>query len=99
MADGHAPWSWDTSHPHDRAHACVPRTWMRGEPFSSEAVRQALRGMVASVESIEVVERFGASSAEVARLRVSPSDGRAPFTVIGKSATGAGLADARQELR
>jgi aminoglycoside phosphotransferase (APT) family kinase protein len=67
------------------------------EPFSSEAVMRALRGF--AVASVEIVERLDASSAEVARLRVTLADGRAPFTVIGKSAAGSGLAAARRELR
>ena len=54
-----------------------------GAPFSAQAVRHALRGAVASVE---VVETFKASSAEVARLRITPPDGGAPFTAVGKSA-------------
>lgn len=67
------------------------------EPFSSEAVARALRGF--AIASVEVVERLDASSAEVARLRVTLSGGREPFTVIGKSAAGSGLAAARRELR
>jgi hypothetical protein len=67
------------------------------KPFSFEVVRRALRGF--AVASVEIVERLDASSAEVARLRVTLSDGRAPFTVIGKSAAGSGLAAARRELR
>ena len=66
-------------------------------PFSPEAVMHALSG--AAVASVEVVETFPASSARVARLRVGFSDGRAPLTAIAKSATGAGLAAARRELR
>lgn len=61
------------------------------------AVAHALRG--AAVASVDVVETFPASSAEVARLCVRFSDGRAPLTAIGKCATGAGLAAARRELR
>ncbi|HWU89989.1 MAG TPA: aminoglycoside phosphotransferase family protein, partial [Kofleriaceae bacterium] len=70
---------------------------MMSEPFSSEAVMHALRDV--AVASVDVIETFRASSAEVARLRVALSDGREPFTAIGKSATGAGLAAARRELR
>jgi hypothetical protein len=65
--------------------------------FSVEAVTQALRG--AAVASVEVVARFPASSARVARLRVAFQDGREPLIVIGKSASGAGLSAARRELR
>jgi hypothetical protein len=66
-------------------------------PFSIEAVTSALSG--AALASVEVVESFCASSAEVGRLRLTAADGRTSFTVIGKSATGAGLAAARRELR
>jgi aminoglycoside phosphotransferase (APT) family kinase protein len=68
---------------------------MLSEPFSVEAVRRALRGV--AVASVDVVETFEASSGEVARLRVTFPEGRSSFTVIGKSATGAGLAAARRE--
>jgi len=70
---------------------------MMSEPFSPEAVMHAFPG--AAVASVEVVETFPASSAEVARLRVGFSDGHEPLTVIAKSATGAGLAAARREVR
>jgi hypothetical protein len=60
-------------------------------------VARALPGF--AVASVEIVERFDSSSADVARLRVRLSDGREPFTVVGKSTTGAGLAAARRELR
>lgn len=66
-------------------------------PFSPDVMMRALRGV--TVASVDVLEMFPASSAEVARLRVTSSDGHEPFTAIGKSATGAGLAAARQELR
>jgi len=67
------------------------------EAWSIDAVRHALGD--ARAESVAVVERFPASCAEVARLRVAFSGGREPWTVIGKSARGAGLAAARRERR
>lgn len=70
---------------------------MTRESFSAEAVARALRDV--AVMSVEVIETFASSTAEVARLRITPSDGRAPFTAIGKCATRAGLAAARRELR
>jgi len=66
-------------------------------PFSLETVQRALGG--ATMASVEVVEWLDASMAEVARLRITPSDGGAPFTVIGKSAAGVCLDAARRELR
>ena len=69
---------------------------MTGERFSPDAVAHALGG--AAVASVEVVETFVASATEVARLSVRFSDGRAARSVIGKSATGAGIAAARREL-
>jgi hypothetical protein len=68
---------------------------MAPSPFSIDVVTRALGERVASVE---VVERFAASGAEVARLQVEGPDGRSR-TVIGKSATGTGLAAARCERR
>lgn len=68
---------------------------MMSESFSVEALGRALRGT--AVASVEVVETFEASSGEVARLRVTFSDERAPLTAIGKSARGAGLAAVRRE--
>ena len=66
-------------------------------PFSAEVVARALGE--AAVTSVEIVETFDSSTAEVARLRVVPSEGREPFTAVGKSATRAGLPSARRELR
>jgi hypothetical protein len=67
---------------------------MRSEPFTERAVTAALQD--AGVVSVEVVERFAGSSAEVARLRIGFSDGGSR-TVIGKAAMGPGLAAARRE--
>jgi len=65
--------------------------------FSVEAVRHALGDP--GVASVEIATPFAASAAEVARLIVRFSDGRAPVTVVGKLATGPGLAAARRERR
>jgi len=70
---------------------------MTAVSFTLEAVTSALRS--GDWASVEVVERFPASSAEVARLRLGSADGRRSCTVIGKSATGAGLEAARRERR
>ena len=68
---------------------------MAHEPFAIDAVTHALGG--ADVASVEIVETFAATAAQVARLRVRFSDGRDPLTAIGKTASGAGLAAARRE--
>jgi hypothetical protein len=70
---------------------------MTGLAFSVEAVRLALGDP--GVASVEVAAPFTASAAEVARLVVRFSDGSDPITVIGKAATGPGLAAARRERR
>jgi aminoglycoside phosphotransferase (APT) family kinase protein len=62
--------------------------------FSVADVGEALGRRVFGVD---VVERFAASAAEVARLRVLPAD-RDELQVIGKYATGAGVAGARREV-
>ena len=58
--------------------------------FSVEAVRRALADP--AVASVQVIETFPASTAEVARLAVRYSDNRPPAVVIGKHATGDGVA-------
>jgi aminoglycoside phosphotransferase (APT) family kinase protein len=67
-----------------------------GEGFSPDAVARALRD--AAVAAVDVVEIFDATVAEVARLSVRFSDGRPARRVIGKLATGAGVAPTRREL-
>jgi aminoglycoside phosphotransferase (APT) family kinase protein len=63
--------------------------------FSIADVGEALGRQVVGVD---VVERFAASAAQVARLRVRFED-RDELSVIGKYATGAGVAAARREVR
>jgi aminoglycoside phosphotransferase (APT) family kinase protein len=65
--------------------------------FSVEAVRRALAEP--AVASVQVIETFPASAAEVARLAVRFSDNRPPAVVVGKHATGDGVAAVRRELR
>lgn len=65
--------------------------------FPLDAVTRALQG--APVRSVEVIERFGECSADVARLRILFFDGRPPLVVIAKRSTGRHLAAARRELR
>ncbi len=65
--------------------------------FPLDAVTRALQG--APVRSVEVIERFGECSAEVARLRILFFDGRPPLVAIAKRSTGRHLAAARRELR
>jgi len=67
------------------------------EPFSIEVVARALGS--SAVSAVTVVETFAASDAQVARLQITFSDGRAPLRAIGKAATGTGVAAARRELR
>ena len=63
--------------------------------FTADAIGCALAEP--GVAQVDLIERFFASAAEVARLSVRFSDGRAPRTVIGKAASGAGLAAAQRE--
>jgi hypothetical protein len=63
--------------------------------FSVDAVSQAFG---VPVIGVDVVERFAASSAEVARLRLRFAD-RPDVCVIGKHATGADAVGARREVR
>ena len=65
--------------------------------FSVEAVRRALTDP--AVASVQVIETFPASAAEVARLAVRFSDNRPPVVVVGKHASGDGVAAARRERR
>lgn len=65
--------------------------------FPLDAVTRALQG--APVRSVDVIERFGESSADVARLRIQFFDGRPPLVAIAKRSTGRHLAAARRELR
>jgi len=66
---------------------------MTQAPFALEAVQRALGD--SAIASVEVVERLDSSTAEVARLRIAPSAGRAPFTAIDKSAADAALSESR----
>jgi len=66
-----------------------------GAAFSAADVSEALG---VPVVGVDVVERFAASAADVARLRVRCAD-RDELSVIGKWATGAGVVGARREVR
>lgn len=68
---------------------------MTSARFSPDAVGHALGAAVAAVD---VIETFVVGATEVARLAVRFSDGQAARQVIGKAATGAGIASARREL-
>jgi hypothetical protein len=63
----------------------------------SDAVMRALGDT--AIASVEALETFPASSAEVARLRITPANGSLPFTAIGKRARGTACAALRRELR
>ena len=65
--------------------------------FTVEAVRSALADP--AIASVQVIETFPVSTAEVARLALRFSEDRPPAVVIGKYATGDGLAAARRERR
>ena len=76
---------------------------MSSEVFSPGVVESALSAHGGSrrgaVRSVEVLARFPATTAEVARLKIGFADGASPVVAIGKSAAGAGLGDVRRELR
>ncbi|MFI5694645.1 phosphotransferase family protein [Kribbella sp. NPDC051586] len=68
---------------------------MTTTPFSLDVISAALGSPLSEVT---VLDRFAASAAEVARVRLGATDG-SESTVIAKHATDAGVAAARREVR
>lgn len=68
---------------------------MTAEPSFTSMVAHALADP--AIVEVSVAERFEASTAEVARMRIAYGDGRSDASVIGKRARGAGHAAARRE--